>query len=185
MKTCRDCRVEKPLDDFYRHSETRDGRAAYCKPCVRERVRASRAAKPDMYARQKRDSIAAARARFETDPEPKRAYERRRYAEHKQSYRDRARASYIRNSEGYKLRAKQRKLRLRGAWTPEGDAYAAFIANDPCVYCGGRASTTDHIVSLIGGGLHEPDNLASACLSCNARKQDSPLLLYLLARIAA
>jgi hypothetical protein len=78
MKTCRDCQVEKPLADFYRHSETRDGRAAYCKPCVRERVRASRAANLDMYTRQKRAAIGAARARFEADPEPKREYERRR-----------------------------------------------------------------------------------------------------------
>jgi 5-methylcytosine-specific restriction endonuclease McrA len=138
-----------------------------------------------MYTRQKRAAIGAARARFEADPEPKREYERRRYAEHKQNYRDRARGSYLRNSDGYKLRAKQRRLRLRGAWTPEGDVYAVFIGNDPCAYCGGPASTTDHIVSLSAGGRHEPDNLANACLSCNASKRDKPLLIYLLTRVAA
>lgn len=62
--------------------------------------------------------------------------------------------------------------------------YARFIANDPCVYCGGPGGTIEHIVPLIAGGLHEPDNIASACLSCNTSKRDKPLLQFLLARSA-
>lgn len=185
IKTCRDCETEKPLSEFHRHRETRDGRASYCKDCVRERVRASRAASPAMYERQKRDSAESQRQSFAADPEPKRARERRRYAAKTEEYAARARRQYARSSDAYKRRAKQRKLRLRGVHTPAGDEYAAFIANDPCVYCGEPGTTTDHIVPLIAGGRHEPDNLANACLSCNTSKRDRPLLRFLLARVAA
>ena len=184
MKTCRDCKVVKALAEFHRHSETTDGRAAYCKSCVRERVRESRAKNPAMYERQKRESVASARLKFETDPEPKRAYERARRAAKPDEYAARAKRQYAKSSAVYKLRAKQRKLRLRGVWTQEGDEYAAFIANDPCVYCGAGGGTTEHIVPLIHGGQHDPDNLATACLSCNTSKRDRTLLHFLLARAA-
>lgn len=40
-----------------------------------------------------------------------------------------------------------------------------------CVYCG-RADdlTLDHVVPLSRGGSNEPDNLATACRSCNSSK---------------
>ncbi len=37
MKTCATCETGKPLDDFYRHQSTRDGRDTYCKLCTKER----------------------------------------------------------------------------------------------------------------------------------------------------
>lgn len=33
MKPCKDCGVSKPLTDYYRKSDTRDGYALRCKPC--------------------------------------------------------------------------------------------------------------------------------------------------------
>ena len=36
MKTCNKCETEKPLEDFYRHPKTRDGRTPTCKHCSRE-----------------------------------------------------------------------------------------------------------------------------------------------------
>ena len=38
-KTCLICRVEKPLDGFYRHRSTRDGYDTYCKLCTKENNR--------------------------------------------------------------------------------------------------------------------------------------------------
>jgi hypothetical protein len=37
MKTCTKCGVEKPLDEFYRSRDSRDGRRPDCAACVRER----------------------------------------------------------------------------------------------------------------------------------------------------
>ena len=34
MKTCKNCLVEKPLDEFYTHKRTRDGKGSWCKKCL-------------------------------------------------------------------------------------------------------------------------------------------------------
>lgn len=34
MKTCKNCGIEKPFEDFYPHKRTRDGRGAWCKKCL-------------------------------------------------------------------------------------------------------------------------------------------------------
>lgn len=42
-----------------------------------------------------------------------------------------------------------------------------------CQYCGdGEDLTCDHIVPLVRGGTNDPDNLATACRSCNSSKGD-------------
>ncbi len=37
MKECRDCGVEKPLDEFSPSKKNADGRVSYCRPCLRTR----------------------------------------------------------------------------------------------------------------------------------------------------
>jgi 5-methylcytosine-specific restriction endonuclease McrA len=39
-----------------------------------------------------------------------------------------------------------------------------------CAYCGGRATTVDHIVPRSRGGGSTWQNLVAACASCNERK---------------
>jgi hypothetical protein len=34
MKTCKNCLVEKPLDEFYTHKRTKDGKGSWCKQCL-------------------------------------------------------------------------------------------------------------------------------------------------------
>lgn len=47
-----------------------------------------------------------------------------------------------------------------------------------CHYCGGHATTVDHVVPRIRGGSNKPENLVAACESCNyskgARQQPAP-----------
>jgi hypothetical protein len=38
VKTCADCSERKPLDQFYKHPKTRDGRAGVCKECAKART---------------------------------------------------------------------------------------------------------------------------------------------------
>lgn len=41
MKTCKECGVEKPFDDFYRHKHHSDGRVSKCKPCYSAKAKES------------------------------------------------------------------------------------------------------------------------------------------------
>ena len=39
-----------------------------------------------------------------------------------------------------------------------------------CHWCGGTASTADHVIALAAGGGHELGNLVAACRRCNSRR---------------
>ena len=45
----------------------------------------------------------------------------------------------------------------------ERDGYA-------CAYCGGLATTVDHVLPKAKGGSDDPGNLVAACARCNSRK---------------
>ena len=36
-KLCRNCNIEKPLEEFAKANNKRDGRQAYCKPCTKRK----------------------------------------------------------------------------------------------------------------------------------------------------
>ena len=58
--------------------------------------------------------------------------------------------------------------------------YAGLVKNDPCSYCNKTGGTVDHVEPIASGGSLEWENLTGACHSCNASKNDSSLLRYLL-----
>lgn len=74
---------------------------------------------------------------------------------------------------------KRRAGRLRNL-DAETREYLKVIATDPCSYCGGVADTVDHIVALSRGGENHWTNMTAACLSCNSRKHNKSLLVFLL-----
>ena len=48
-----------------------------------------------------------------------------------------------------------------------------------CTYCGDAANEVDHIIPLKRGGSDDPDNLTSACRTCNIRKKDANVGVFL------
>ena len=81
MKRCFKCLCEKPLDDFYRHSQMGDGRLGKCKDCTRSDVRANRLANIEHYrafdkARASMPHRVAARKEYSKTPEGKAAHKR-------------------------------------------------------------------------------------------------------------
>lgn len=73
----------------------------------------------------------------------------------------------------------EHRAAIAAAWTPEKRQRAALALRDAavigeCVYCGGPATTHDHILprALPYGGSDHPDNVVPACLSCNTAKGD-------------
>jgi 5-methylcytosine-specific restriction protein A len=74
--------------------------------------------------------------------------------------------------------------RQRGSTTARGYGSAwqnisrAVLDRDGhiCRYCGGPASTVDHIVAKAKGGTDGPSNLVASCRSCNSAKGCSTFL---------
>lgn len=59
-------------------------------------------------------------------------------------------------------------------------AYAKLVRRDPCGACGGRVDVAaDHIEPLRGRGTNTWDNLGALCRSCNAKKRNKTLLMFL------
>jgi 5-methylcytosine-specific restriction endonuclease McrA len=52
---------------------------------------------------------------------------------------------------------------------PRG-VYEEIRNSGPCVYCGKKSSTVDHIIPISRGGLEISENLVPACLPCNVSK---------------
>ncbi len=69
MKTCRVCKVEKPLDDYYAQPKAACGRDSKCKECAKQMIHAARIRNLDHYkaydkARANKPERAAARAAY-------------------------------------------------------------------------------------------------------------------------
>jgi 5-methylcytosine-specific restriction endonuclease McrA len=69
-----------------------------------------------------------------------------------------------------------RSDRTPSLWDPGGNVRlrrrlcALVLDRDAytCRWCGGPASTVDHVVARANGGTDSLDNLAAACLPCNS-----------------
>lgn len=192
-KVCSKCGAERPLDEFYRRADSKDGRSGWCRDCARTYYSAA-SRKWNEENRERRRELD--RKRYQADPErhraTKRAYDERnreainarareRYAdggrERAQAYRaknpERGRAAVRRCYR--KNRAKRldwahrrRLIEVEGAVPPEKiDA----LLGQPCAYCGATENIElDHIVPIARGGAHDLENLAPACLPCNRSK---------------
>lgn len=95
-----------------------------------------------------------------------------------------ARQSRYRATHGGRVRAAARQAQRCGATTCASTVdYIDMILRDPCVFCGAASGSVDHIVPVAKNGTSECNNLAPACLSCNASKRDKSLLEFMLWRL--
>lgn len=83
---------------------------------------------------------------------------------------------YYAGKGGPKIRA-QKYARKRGCEViDQKDRAAAFtLTGGRCVYCGGVATTIDHMVPVIDRGHSRRGNMVPACGSCNSSKKNRPL----------
>lgn len=58
-------------------------------------------------------------------------------------------------------------------------AYRRALRADPCAYCGAETRQLDHIEPKANGGPDGWQNRAGTCASCNGRKQDVPMLIWM------
>lgn len=195
FKCCTVCRTEKLPSEFRPARRPPSGLTPQCRGCLvainrqwkidhPDRIRADSAS----YRARNPDKIRASQAeQRRNNPE---AY-RLRNAEYRKANAVRWRANAARWAKEHPLEVWARLVNRRALKKASGRKITAAelrgVLTDSlgiCSYCnGGGKLEVDHIEPLAKGGQHEPGNLTAACKTCNTRKNDFPLLLWL-ARIA-
>lgn len=195
QKRCPICGKRKATSEFYRDKNRLDGFWVYCKSCEIKRRRKQYVIHSEQqkeYARNQRavhpKQIRERVKRWQTTY-PERANEsarRWRTAHPKQmkkslrkwqvahpekiaEYHNSRRAHKV-NAEGNGVTAEQ--------WHNMKEDY-----NHICVYCAQKKPLImEHVVPLSRGGRHDIDNVIPACGSCNSKKHNSSLLMFLYRR---
>lgn len=174
MRPCSICKTEKQNEEFTTGRRL-DGRASGCMSCMREysrrwyvENREKELARNAAYRAKKRDAINEIsrnrmREKRRADPEGALAY---------------VRAYRAQNPEKVAQWDSKKKAARRNAIN--GDCVTAAEWREikqkyrhSCAYClrPQKRLTMDHIQPLSRGGRHIAENIAPACMSCNASKQ--------------
>ena len=192
-KQCRKCHGERPIEQFGRHPQMRDGYLNHCKPCVAVRQKA-------LYEAQRAERIAASKAYYHANADRILEESRRRYATdpdfrasrlsasrsrprvYRPEQSERARAYRNAKLESYQFN--ERRARALRFGVPEGltlGEWQAMLGRvGGCAYCGGHDRIgVDHVVPLSRGGAHEAGNVVPCCLRCNASKFNLTLVEWL------
>ncbi|MGC4947725.1 HNH endonuclease [Streptomyces sp. DT224] len=174
MLMCRACKVEKPEDEFHRHTSTKTRRHPDCKECRKAERRAA-------HAKNREKARAQMRAYYELNGE----VIRQRSREDKQArrldpeFRKRETAfnREWRRRNPEKVAAANARQRARGRfnpdWTPEEWTALLDLYGHRCLAClhTGRKLQPDHVVPLSWPGASNAiDNIQPLCGPCNLHK---------------
>jgi 5-methylcytosine-specific restriction endonuclease McrA len=194
-KTCAACKEEKPVTDFHKSKNMKDGIRSSCKECVKVFNRQS-------VARHREKRLAEKRADYykkKDDPEFKekiKTYQdanKDRKAEYDRQYRARdpeKQRWYTQNwndKNPDKRRAIERNYRdRRRAQTKDGVSTAELSEwtkrqKKVCYWCGkkcGKGFHIDHYEPLSKGGRHVLANLVISCGPCNLKKNAKDPLAF-------
>lgn len=183
-KACGRCKQSRPLEEYIKGKQWRDGLFPYCRGC-------RKLAQRETYLRHHDRRKAEMREAYRQDPEPARAYMRERYQAKKTEIRayqltweaaNRDKQRVIRdrwakaNSDaiaGYNRERRARKLNAPSIpFTPAQLASRMAYFGGRCWVCGVEHDAVDHVKPLSRGGWHCLSNLRPICTPCNTRKKD-------------
>jgi hypothetical protein len=165
-KTCSACHEPKSLAEFYNDRSKKDGLASSCKPCSSEHSRLWKESNPER---------ARERARKWRAANPEKNHEN--YLQWRTEDPERYR------KQKYNAVHRTRALKAGGEVDESLDIFTVFEEeNYICGICGDaidpflrnrhpEMATIDHIIPLSKGGSHTRDNVQTAHLSCNVKKE--------------
>lgn len=167
MKTCKGCKIQKLLDDFYPILGNRDGRSGTCKTCTIEKVRQ----RTDIQAKQEYD-----RKHYKENAAKIKVRVKKYYVENKEIVTEVNERWRLNNPEARRAMNARRRMRVRINMTPEDRAESVAwrkkIKCNPCYYCGEikEVMEDEHLIPLSRGGTDHWWNIERACKDCNTRK---------------
>ena len=186
LKRCSTCEIEKPVSDFVKDKNRKDGFAYECKQCrkaYRQSHKEQESERHARYYREHKDDHAKKmfiwrQTRLKEESE----YSARYYREHQKERAEYATVWRRENPDKARLGCHHYRARKRDA---EGSHTAKEVQalydsqNGRCAYCDCNLTETkkhlDHIVPLKRGGSNWVANLAWACRHCNTSKGDKLL----------
>lgn len=183
MKTCSKCGAEKPLDEYHRDKNRKNGRESRCKPC-------KRTYRAEHYARNREAELEHRADYYQQNQEAIRVYK----AEYRQAnrkailarqaeYRARPEVKASTSAYGAKYRAAnphvgwERRARQRAHRHGHSITVESFTREDltemygnACWHCGGEFEELDHYPTPISrGGHHVIENCKPSCTPCNQK----------------
>lgn len=180
-KTCTVCKQVKPITEFYKDAQRRDGHYSKCKSCHSRFVKNwqinNKAKFKELNETWKKthnvriretERIRAGKNREKRQT----AFNvwRAKNPEYGKNWRKN-------NKEKVRLYAQNRRARILGnggeLTKEEWDAVLDFYGHK-CLCCGrdDMKLTIDHVVPIFQGGKHSADNVQPLCGPCNSRKKD-------------
>ena len=190
MKTCTKCAENKPLDQFYRARNAKDGRDSRCIACEKARLAKWAADNPERrreaQARYNATDKSRDKQRRWRENNPERAAEvvaafRERNpnagkeATKRHYYADIEHSRQLLRNRAHLRRARMANNGVFGVTTKD----IRRLLSQPCAYCGSTESpTVDHIIPIARGGRHSVGNLQCLCASCNFSKNDSLMVEF-------
>lgn len=165
-KVCRNCKIEKPLDMFYKQARGLFGRQSFCKLCrhdVYEVKDKCKEYKSDWLKENKEKANAASKRWRDKFPEKHKKSKQQwnlsnpdKVANHKRTYKHKRRARMKSNGRNDLTTCQIEQL---------------FKDYKTCIYCNSSIDLTlEHLKPISRGGENTLENCAIACSACNSEK---------------
>lgn len=169
-KQCTYCKQVKPVDQFGKHKQGRNGLNPNCKECNKARVKAYQDGLGEQYKLRK-----AAYDRVYRAENPR---DRGEYWRANREHLNRKKKLWALQNPEKSRAIKQNYKHRRRVQESDGMTWAQLMQwrreqKKVCYWCGTKSAKVfhvDHYTPLSKGGKHEASNLVLACPPCNFRK---------------